>query len=300
MEVTQPQEAGGLQVFGLRWDHPDGLTYRTLDEALAARELHVTEISTGGSVPLLKAVNRSDGMVLLMAGEQLIGAKQNRVLNTSLMLAGRSELPIPVSCVEAGRWGYRSSKFDSAGTMSHGALRKLMARHISESYSREGRPASDQGAVWREVARKLTALDAFSPSQALQQTYEDYQNRLAALLAQLPVPPACSGVAFALGGRIAGADLFEKPTTLAKLWPKLVRAYALDALELGAVPAPPVRAEQVQQWLRSAAQGQAQSFKSPGLGSHVRLRGPRVVGACLLVDDQPVHLEVFAQEEAAV
>src|SRR3954466_641475 len=81
LEVAEAHAAGGLQVFGLRWHHDKDLTYSTLDDALAAETLEVTEVSDGGSVPTLKVINKADAMVFLMAGEQLVGAKQNRVLN---------------------------------------------------------------------------------------------------------------------------------------------------------------------------------------------------------------------------
>jgi len=56
-----------------------------------------------------------------MSGEQLLGAKQNRVLNISIMVASNSDLPIRVSCAEAGRWRYQSRKFASSGTASQKA-----------------------------------------------------------------------------------------------------------------------------------------------------------------------------------
>src|SRR5262249_17010261 len=111
VRVTDARQAGGLQVFGLLHEPPARLDYDTLDEALAAHTLEVTEVSEGGSVPTLKVVNKAGKLVFLMAGEQLIGAKQNRVLNTSIMVPAAGEVPIPVSCVEAGRWAYRSRQF---------------------------------------------------------------------------------------------------------------------------------------------------------------------------------------------
>src|SRR6266849_5450815 len=110
VRVSDAGQSGALQVFGLRWDCPSDLTYRTLDEALARSTLDVTEINQAGSVPLLQVTNKDDAPVFLMAGEHLVGAKQNRVLNASILVPARSELPIPVSCVEAGRWSYRSPK----------------------------------------------------------------------------------------------------------------------------------------------------------------------------------------------
>ena len=91
ISVDAPQGTPELQVFGLRWASDAGLCYATMDDALEEKTLDITEVSAAGQVPTLKVVNRADRMVFLMAGEQVIGAKQNRVLNASLMVAPRSE-----------------------------------------------------------------------------------------------------------------------------------------------------------------------------------------------------------------
>jgi hypothetical protein len=295
LDVAAPRAVNGLQVFGLRSPGGNGLDYTTLDDALAAGTLEVTEVSDGGSVPMLKVSNRADRMVFLMAGEQLIGAKQNRVLNASIMVGACTELPIPVSCVEAGRWAYRSRTFASGGSSSHSHLRAKMSKQVTHSYRAAGRPASDQGEVWREVDRKLAKMGSHSDSLALHQAYEDHQVCLSDILGQLTVPEGCCGAVFAFGGRITGVDLFDKPATLAKLWPKLIRAYAIDALEVGQAQETAVSAEAVQQWLHAAAEAKAEPFKSPGLGEDVRLEGPDLVGAGLVVEQTPVHVELFAE-----
>jgi hypothetical protein len=249
VSVTEPQEVNGLRVFGLRWGNPDGLPYTTLDEALAAGTVELTEVNDGGAVPTLRLVNRGDSMVFLLAGEHLIGAKQNRVLNTDIMAGAHSDLPIPVSCVEAGRWRYRAARFAGSGTLSHSVLRKMMYQQAHAGYRNEGKPTSDQGAVWGEVARKLTKMGSASETRALEKVYEDYESRLQGILEQVHLPEGGHGVAFAWGGKIAGADLFDRPDTLARFWPKLLRAYALDALEEADRPAVPVDAEAVRRWL---------------------------------------------------
>src|SRR5215213_1159080 len=75
--------------------------YVTLEEALALG-FRVTEVDAAGSVPELLAVNPLDADVLLYEGEELLGAKQNRILNVTVLAASRSETRIPVSCVEEG------------------------------------------------------------------------------------------------------------------------------------------------------------------------------------------------------
>ena len=71
--------------------------YLTLVEALALDGFKVTEISEGGSVPSLRVVNETPHHVLLFDGEELKGAKQNRILNTSILIAAGTALDVPVS-----------------------------------------------------------------------------------------------------------------------------------------------------------------------------------------------------------
>ena len=89
--------------------------YRTLGEALATWDIAITEVSAAGSVPDLMVVNRANKSVLLIDGEELAGAKQNRVLNTSILIKEVSETKIPVSCTEQGRWSYASQAFSESG-----------------------------------------------------------------------------------------------------------------------------------------------------------------------------------------
>ncbi len=87
--------------------------YLILEEALSQGVVDVTEISKDGSVPDLKLTNKSTNKLLVVDGEELVGAKQNRIVNAIFLIAGNTEIIFPVSCVEQGRWSYRSQKFAS-------------------------------------------------------------------------------------------------------------------------------------------------------------------------------------------
>jgi hypothetical protein len=294
VQVLEPRQDSGLQFFGLRWTAASPLSYHTLDEAMKEDSLEVTEVNESGSVPTLKVNNKADSPAFLMAGEQLIGAKQNRILNVSMMIPPATTLTVPVSCVEAGRWNLRSHKFASGGTMSHGKLRKMLSDQTQAGYHAGGTPVSDQGAVWGEVSRKLSAMGSTSPSQAFDQVYSDHGPRLDELVTRLAPPEGCHGVVFVVAGQIAGADLFDRPETLAKLWTKLVRAYALDAMEPTTSDVAGVATEEVSRWVHAAATATAESYPSPGLGSDLRLRSNALFGSALVVDEQPIHVELFA------
>ena len=85
--------------------------YLLASEAIDADVLTITEVDEAGTVPELLAVNNGDRPVLLIDGEELQGAKQNRILNTSVLLPPKSKTRIPVSCVEEGRWSHTSRTF---------------------------------------------------------------------------------------------------------------------------------------------------------------------------------------------
>ena len=168
IEIGGHQQYEALEIFHLRWaTDGNGVDYFTLDEALEGKWIEVAEFSEKGLVPQIKIINRSNRMVFLMAGEQVVGCKQNRVLNASIMVPGHSEIPLPVTCVEGGRWGYQSSVFSSGFTSSHHHLRAMMDAQATQSYKFVGAPRSDQAAVWGEVSRKLNAMGSRSPSSEL-------------------------------------------------------------------------------------------------------------------------------------
>ena len=95
----------------------DALEHLTLKEALEEGALLISEVSHAGSVPELKAMNRGSSPVLILDGEELAGAKQNRVLNTTILIKVYSEIVIPVSCTEQGRWTHQSEHFSDSGVM---------------------------------------------------------------------------------------------------------------------------------------------------------------------------------------
>ena len=69
----------------------------------------------------------------MIGGEELAGAKQNRVLNTSILLKEASETKIPVSCTEQGRWSYASKAFSESGNVMAFKSRSRKTRSVHKS-----------------------------------------------------------------------------------------------------------------------------------------------------------------------
>lgn len=103
IEIGTPVTAANLTMFPLLLREEVAPAYQTLDEALAAGLASVTEVTEGGSVPELLVKNDATLPVLILDGEELVGAKQNRIVNLTILVPVLQTLRIPVSCVEAGR-----------------------------------------------------------------------------------------------------------------------------------------------------------------------------------------------------
>lgn len=304
--VGEPQIYENMRIFPLHAGHAGERAYRTLDEALKLGAIEIKEVSQGGSVPTLAVKNTGTLPVLMVVGEELVGAKQNRVLNTSVLVPAETETNIPVSCVERGRWAYKSEKFDSSVTTSHLNLRKAQTENVTSNLRTKATYDADQGAVWAEVERKFSAHSSSSQTRALNEIYQQNEEKLKGYLDGFKVPDA-EGILIEINGKVVGGDMFDSKTTLQTLWAKLLRSYALDALEKQAkaphaVPSPagekvteplPTLAE-TQEFLSAAKQAAEEVYDAVGLGEDVRLSSAKVNGSGLLFEDKLVHASLFA------
>jgi hypothetical protein len=293
LRIDDPVRHETLTVFPLFTDGNSGLDYLLSDEAISSGSVTVEEVSDSGSVPTLLVENRADSAVLFLEGEELRGAKQNRVLNTSLLVAPQSKTTIPVSCVEQGRWRHLSRHFAS-GSYSSSKLRHILKKTVSRS-AREGHGhTSDQGEVWREVGRQMASLGSHSPTGAMADTYEAYQNRLAEFRTRMKYAEGATGLAVAVGDRLVSVDLFDKPSTCRKVWDRLLEGVVLDALEPGSTETT-VDAGQVQALLSALRNASWHKAPAIGLGEEFRtdLEGDRHATA-LVREETIVHGSLVA------
>jgi hypothetical protein len=240
-----PVRDGALCILPLRGTVSVDARYVLLEQAITRGRMVITEVNEAGSVPYLQAVNKGPWPVLIFDGEELVGAKQNRIANATILVdVGKTVLP--VSCVEQGRWSHRSQAFDSGSYVSHVSLRQAKERQVRASMAAEAplaaaaqqvratRYRSDQGRVWAEVARSSRSLGVDSPTMAMADTHkaggDDLDRTLQALsLEKLGPVDEVVGVIVFVGGRFVCLDLLQPAKRFALIYPKLLRGYALEA-----------------------------------------------------------------------
>ena len=304
VKAGPPVSFGGLTAFPLDAPESDEPDYVILDDAIAAGTLTISEISEAGAVPTIRVENAGAKPVLILDGEELVGAKQNRMVNLTILVPARSSIEIPVSCVEAGRWHMSEAVFGTAERTAYPELRREKMERLTRNLRACGSRAADQGKVWEEIAHKSARMGVHSPTGAMADIFEHAAPQVEEYVERLAPAARGAGIAFAIGDCLVGLDLFSRRDVLARLYPKLMRSYALDALDRGAWSAsrdaglPP--REAVAAFLAELATGtEAISAPAVGEGMDVRLTGPRVTGAALLVDGRPVHICAFRRKDAA-
>lgn len=250
------------------------------------------------SVPHLVVSNPTDRPILLVEGEQFLGGDQNRTLNVSVLVPADAKLKIPVSCLEAGRWG-RRRKFSAGPTH---ALRRVRHRKnlsvarnlIGEAGASAERPG-DQGAVWSSIDAELDRRQVAAPTRSLAEAdrvleRETSRRESVEELGSLgPLPGQC-GFVVTHGRRVVATELFGSPELLRPHWGPLVRGYLLER------PTDTGRPSANRILRRFGRVSGIPCKESPGLGLGVErhFEGRKAVGQALTLESAVVHASILS------
>ena len=266
-QIGKPQQSGGLTVYPLFTNASANLDYVLSEEAIAKGFIEVEEVSDAGTVNTLQVRNKGEMPVLFLEGEELIGAKQNRILNTSVLVSGKSEIQIPVSCVEQGRWSYNSRRFAASSHHSPSRLRHALKRSVSRSIQHTSRHTSDQSRVWQEVESYQTSLGVYSGTKAQADTYAQYGDQVEKVKKEIAYVEGATGMMAAVHGKLIAFELFDRPQTCQKVWSRLLSGWYLDALSEGRKDESAERPEELyeklsaSEWSKAKAVGEGDEFR---------------------------------------
>jgi hypothetical protein len=300
LRLGEPRQYENLMIFPLSGNAISTVEYLTLDEALAARLLTITEVSESGRVPSLRLDNLAEQPVLLLDGEELIGAKQNRIVNLTILAPPRSSLEIPVSCTEAGRWSWRSHHFQSAGRTQFARARARKAAQVTESMLARGSRAANQHDMWDQIALKSRSLGVDSATGAMADVYLQMEERTARMVGELDrVLEDQIGAVFAIGGSVRGLEIFDKSQTYARQQAKLLRGYALDAIELPVKNGTEPERAQARALVTEVSNTGCLRSRAIGLGEDARFLSRTLDGGALIVDGNVIHLFALVRQSAS-
>ncbi len=251
--ISGPFVHENLAIYLVHGESSSGPVPLTLDEALATGAARVNET---GDVNALEIENVGNEAIFAQAGDIVKGGQQDRALTASLLLPPRSgRTRLAVFCVEHGRWSGRAAedarKFSSAAM----ALPSRETKIVIETPAPKA-AGLDTGQrqldVWRNVAKiqkRLsdnlgTPVTSTESQTSLQLTLENDKlakaeaEYLKALQGAGEKDPDVIGYAFAVNGKLSTADVYPSNGLFRKMWPKLVKSAAAEAIAAGTTVAP--------------------------------------------------------------
>jgi hypothetical protein len=237
VKLAGPFTSANLSVFLIRGaDRIQGKTFLTLEEALAQKIVVVHETQHVSELTIDNTSKSAD--VFIQAGDIVKGGQQDRVLAFDLVVPPEtSNMPLRAFCVEAGRWTARGGEAPTVFGISSDLI-------ASNGQKVAARAQASQQEVWRNVATAQTALAANAMTEvrdrrsttSLQLTLENpkLKELIADAVKQLSgaadKTPDAIGCAIAINGKVIGADTYASAGLFKKLWPKLLKAAAVEAV----------------------------------------------------------------------
>jgi len=205
--------------------------YFTLDETTDKKLLKIKEVNQYGTVNTVKMKNHSKIPVFIMKGEIITGAKQDRMASRDIIIpANKKWVEVPVFCVEHGRWHHKSKEFSSGKLCVPNSVRKTATKTACQSD------------VWAEISSLQYECSVNSGTQTVVDNYENknIKKQLETYTERLKNLPNLSGktvgVVVTTGDRIICVDSFANHSLFTRLWPKLLKSYAMDAINNGSAP----------------------------------------------------------------
>ena len=247
------------------------------------------------SVPDLTVTNPGKTPLLLVEGEQFLGGKQNRTINVSVLVAAGATLKIPVSCLEAGRWGSRRD-FRPAATSTPRRVRRTLHDAVAAQAGTASARRGDQHEVWGTIDASLREMRTSSRTAAIADAdavfHRDRDRGEAARdLEKLgPLPGQC-GFVVTHGPRIVGTEIFGTPELLKPHWSALVRSYLLERPTEAGRPS----SDRVLRALRGISCAKCTSSSGLGLGQERHFTSEKGAGQTLMLDGSAVHVSVLSR-----
>ncbi len=288
-KIGEPLFLKNLVLFPLTDGEKEFGRIETLAEAQAKRHLAISEL-VKPRVDAILIRNNSPNRVFALDGDGLIGAYQDRIINSSALIEERSEVEVPVSCVEAGRFR-GSPEFSALPILSYPSLRALICATVSTSLKKTRRFKTNQEEVWQSISKKIERFKVTSQTSSMKDIYSQLTSRLASYKAGIGELKELNGFIVFSGERILGIDLFGSRGLFNKMKERLIESYALEALTQKTSFPPRIgRAKKFWEEIKVA---EIKDFPSFALGREIRFETENVIGRGLLIDGSLLHLSAF-------
>jgi hypothetical protein len=262
--------------------------------------LVITEAVEGGIVGKLIALNHTDSYLLLTDADVLVGAKQNRVLNKSMLLAPLSKTVIDVSCIERSRWSYTSPTFSMPESQADPNLRKTKASSMSQiKHERTGRGENTQHNVWEHISSRMMAEQFSDRTESYHEMAKHNFNQKFREFPECNPLEGCNGLAVVTDGKVQCIDIFGDEDVYRYYFPMLRDS----AFRTASTAEKAMKTDQAEAFFRVLETLDTFELlkRNPdelynGAGTLSVCENESLIGFELSLQSQPAHIAVFCRE----
>ncbi len=204
----------------------DGTDILSLDEAMQSGVVKLKDIYGVNSIGIS---NSGSSSVLLLEGESLSGARQDRILNVTAIVEPETETVLPVSCVEQNRWN-GSGSFSSSITLAFPSLRSILRSSVSSNLKTGKKYEADQNAIWEEVKSTLKVTKTKSMTLSIHDAYDSLRNEIDRYMEERGELNDVQGYMVFSGDSFVSIDIFASQNLLKKYERKLFESYAMQGI----------------------------------------------------------------------
>jgi hypothetical protein len=286
------QRVRGLGVIPiLAKEAPEIPVLEPLERALERGSARITETGLAGEVPFLLLKNTGDRPIIILDGEEVVGGKQNRIINTTLVILANTKLKIPVSCIQSGRWRHQRAYFDSSGSVFRARSRAVQKATVTASVRESGGFRSDQSAVWDEVSTSLHELGVNSATSDFREAGEKVAHKLEKFVEAIRPVENQIGAIFINAQGILGLEILGTPPLFSQVCDKVIKSFAFEVL--GAPDLNGAYVEAATQWWDKVLQSRFTRHASPAAGEDIRVGTEDLIGSGLIWNDVLAHFSCF-------
>lgn len=282
----------GLSILQLVSSEVDTVPYISINTAMQKGFVEVKEVSESGSVNLLFIENKSREYVFIMDGDILAGAKQNRVVNTSILLQPNAAMKIPVSCVERGRWNFVSDKFKETNYSAPMSIRSSKGESVHSSLRESRGFVSDQGGVWENVDAFQYKHNVSSATSNLSDVFDRKMITDEEIKKYFPFLEGASGLAVFFGNEFMGMDLFNRRDIYDEYYFKIVKSAVLESQvskKKKKIVEPKARFV-IEEMVDEIQKLERERYPAVSAGSESRFATPKYSGFSLEYEQNTIHM----------
>lgn len=247
------------------------------------------------TVNTVMAHNMSSIPLVLIDGEEVLGAMQNRIMNRSLIVPANTTMPISVSCTEHGRWHTFGSSAKAREFSDSDNFADYETRHRKSA--RLFRNQDCQSEVWNSISDLEIKHSYSSPTSSLNDSYVHHRPRLNEYLKHFNMLYNQIGAIFIINGQIKGLELFYNPFICSQYYERILRSYIMNAISN--YDSSNCSSPDVEGFLRDLADSSLNHSPDQGLGHHVKFSNNHGTGSALIYDGEFIHLNYFKTKYGA-